>query len=161
MTKNGTKNTTQPRKNWSFAWQILYFLLKKTAQPRKERKFCIQKWPKNWPKRPPSPAKPEVLHEKKCNFLVKKTSQLRKKLKFCMKKWQKNNKKVPKKSAQPRKNWSFAWKKLSFFTQKYHPAPQKTDFFNEKMTKSWQPPTSQNVLTHNKIFLHFFTYIVI
>ena len=70
-------------------------------------------------------------------------------------------KKFPQKSTYPGKNVKFHLKKLSFFTQKYHPAPQKTDFFNEKMTKNWQPPTSQNVLTHNKIFLHFFTHIAI
>ena len=41
-------------------------------------------------KRPPTPAKTEVLHEKKCLFLLKKTTQPRKKLKFGMKKCQKN-----------------------------------------------------------------------
>ena len=37
-----------------------------------------------------------------------------------------------KKTTQPRKNWSFVWKKLSFFTQKDLPASQKTEFFYEK-----------------------------
>ena len=44
-----------------------------------------EKSQKKVPKTPPSPAKTEVLHEKKCIFLLKKTTQPRKKLKFCMK----------------------------------------------------------------------------
>ena len=42
-----------------------------------------------------------------------------------------------KKSIQPRKNRSFAWKKLSIFTQKDYPAPQKTELLHKKMTKTW------------------------
>ena len=40
-----------------------------------------------------------------------------------------------KKIIQPPKNWSFAWKKLSFFTQKDLPASQKTEILHEKMKK--------------------------
>ena len=42
---------------------------------------------------------------------------------------------VLKKSIQPLKNWSFAWKKLSFLTQKDLPASQKTEILHDKMTK--------------------------
>ena len=52
---------------------------------------------KKVPKRPPSPAKTAVLHEKKCLFLLKKTTQPRKKLKFCIKKDKKLTKKLTKK----------------------------------------------------------------
>ena len=45
-----------------------------------------KKMTKNVPKRLPTPAKTEVLHEKKCLFLLKKATQPRKKLKYCMKK---------------------------------------------------------------------------
>ena len=45
-----------------------------------------KKLTKKVPKRPPRPAKSEVLHEKKLSFSLKKTTQPRKKLKFCMKK---------------------------------------------------------------------------
>merc|ERR1711872_923273 len=48
-------------------------------------------------KRPPSPAKTEVLHEKNIFFLLKKTTQPRKKLKFGMKKCQKIDKKIDQK----------------------------------------------------------------
>merc|ERR1712243_514192 len=51
-------------------------------------------------KRPPSPAKADVSHEKKCRFLLKKTIQPRKKMNFCMK----NDKKMTKKTTQPSKN---------------------------------------------------------
>ena len=40
-----------------------------------------------------------------------------------------------KKSTQPPKNVKFCIKKVSFFTQKEHPASQKTEFLHEKMTK--------------------------
>ena len=63
-------------------------------------------------KRPPSPLKTEVLHEKACLFLLKKTSQPIKKLNFRMKKLQK--------SAQKR-------------YQKEHPAPQKPEVLHEKL----------------------------
>ena len=43
-----------------------------------------------------------------------------------------------KKTTQPTKNWSFAWKKISFFTQKDLPASQKTEIFHEKITKKCQ-----------------------
>ena len=96
-----------------------------------------QKSQKKVSKRAPSPAKTEVLHENIVFLLLKKTSQPRKKLKFCMKNGKKTTKKGTKKSTQPRKNWSFAWKKKFFFTQKNHPASQKTKFLHKKMTKKW------------------------
>ena len=57
-----------------------------------------QKLQKKLSKRAPSPAKTEVLHEKKSFFLLKKTTQPRKKQNFCIKKWQKNDKNLTKKS---------------------------------------------------------------
>ena len=51
------------------------------------------------------------------------------------KKTQKNLIFLLKKTTQPRKNWSFVWKKLSFFTQKDLPASQKTEFLHDK---KWQ-----------------------
>ena len=144
---------------------MCFFLLKKTSQPRKKLKFCMKKWQKNdkkrYQKEHPAPQNLIFCMKKKFFFYSKRSPTLAKNWIFAWKYDKKLTKKGTKKSTQPRKNWSFAWKKLSFFTQKYHPAPQKTDFFNEKMTKNWQPPTSQNVLTHNKIFLHFFTHIAI
>ena len=55
-----------------------------------------------------------------------------------MKKIQQNDKKATKKTIQLRKSWSFAWKKMSFFTQKDHPASQKAEVLHDKMSKNWQ-----------------------
>merc|ERR1711980_69008 len=97
----------------------------------------------------PSPAKTEVLHEKKCLFLLKNTTQPRKKLKFCIK----NDKKLTKKLTQKKKNHS-----------------QKPEVLHEKLKtvlpmrilkKKSRPPNSPNFKTHKKIFLHFFNYIAI
>ena len=87
------KKATQPRKNLSFAWKILSFFTQKDLPASLKTEFLHKKMTKKVlkkvPKRPPSPAKTEVLHEKKCLFLLKNTTQPRKKLKFCIKKWQK------------------------------------------------------------------------
>ena len=64
-----------------------------------------------------------------------------------MKKWQKVDKKGTKKSTQPPKNVKFHLKKLSFFTQKYLPAPQKTEILQEKMTKKWQKSSPKRART--------------
>ena len=64
------------------------------------------------PKRPPSPPKTEVLHEKNCLFLLKNSTQPRKKLQFYMKKCQKIDKKR---------------------YQKEHPAAQKPEVLHEKL----------------------------
>ena len=89
-------------------------------------------------------------------ILLKKTSQPRKKQKLCLKKWQKIDKKVPKKSTQPRKKWNFVWKKWYFFTQKYLPAPQKTEILHEKMTKNWPKrascPAKTEVFPEKNVF---------
>ena len=71
-----------------------------------------KKMTKTVPKRPPSPAKADVLHEKKCRFLLKKSTQPRKKLKFCLKKCKKNDQKIDPKN---------------------HPAPQKPEVLHEKL----------------------------
>merc|ERR1711980_27741 len=55
-------------------------------QTSQKTEIWHEKMTKKVPKRPPSPAKTEVLHEKKCLFLLKNTTQPRKKLKFCIKK---------------------------------------------------------------------------
>ena len=68
-------------------------------------------------------------------FLLKNTSEPRKKLKLCLKKRQEIDKKVPKKSTQPAKT-EILYRKNVFFTQKYLPAPQKTEIFDEKITKN-------------------------
>ena len=65
-----------------------------------------------------------------------------------MKKWQKIDKKVLTKSTRPRKNWCFTWKKLSFFTQKYLPAPQKTKNLNEQFTKNDQKVPKKKETRH-------------
>ena len=49
---------------------------------------------------------------------------------------QKNDKKGTKKSTHPLKNVKFCIKKEFIFTQKEHPAPQKTEILYEKMTKN-------------------------
>ena len=49
-----------------------------------------------------------------------------------------------KKTNQPTKNWSFARKKLSFFTQKELPASQKTEILHEKTTKKCQKGTEKS-----------------
>ena len=69
-------------------------------------------------------------------------------------------KKCTKKSTQPRKNLSFAWKNVFFFTQKDLPASQKTEILHEKMTKKWQKkvpkrapsPAKTEVLHEKKSF---------
>ena len=43
---SGFLKTTQPRKNWSFAWKKCIFLHKKTTQPLKKLKFGMKKWQK-------------------------------------------------------------------------------------------------------------------
>ena len=74
---------------------------KKTKKKLKKISFFYSK-------RPPSPAKTEVLYEKNCLFLLKKTSQPRKKLNFCMiKNDKKSSKKGTKKSTQPRTSFKF------------------------------------------------------
>ena len=82
---------------------------------------------KKGPKRPPSPAKTEVLYEKNCLFLLKKTSQPHKKLNFCMK----NDKKVPKKgtqkSTQPPKKAKVLYEKNCIFL------PKKTSQLRKKL----------------------------
>ena len=55
-----------------------------------------------------------------------------------------------KKSIQPCKNWSFAWKSLSFFTQKDLPASRKTEILNEKMTKNWQKKVPKRAPSRSK-----------
>ena len=85
-------------------------------------------------KRPPSPAKADVLHEKKCRFLLKKTIQPRKNLKFCIKKW---HKRYQKDHPSPQK-LKFCMKKKYFFTQKDHPPPHKPEVLHEQMRKNWQ-----------------------
>ena len=53
-----------------------------------------------------------------------------------------------KKSIQPLKNWIFGRKKLYFYTQKYLPAPQKTEVLHEKL---------KNVLQYGILKFIFFT----
>ena len=72
------------------AWSSFNLDSKKTKKKLKKISFFYSK-------RPPSPAKTEVLYEKNCLFLLKKTSQPRKKLNFCM---IKNDKKSAKKGTK-------------------------------------------------------------
>ena len=103
---------------------------------------------KKVPKRPPSPAKTEVLYEKNCLFLLKKTSQPRKKLKFCMKKWQKNDKKRYQKEHPAPQNLIFCMKKKFFFYSKRPPTLAKNWIFawknDKKLTKNWPKNPSSN-----------------
>ena len=70
------KKATQPRKNLSFAWKILSFFTQKDLPASLKTEFLHKKMTKKVlkkvPKRPPRPAKTEVLHEKNCLFLLKK-----------------------------------------------------------------------------------------
>merc|ERR1711973_853326 len=74
MTKNRQqKEHPAPQKLKFCMKKIVFFLLKKTSQPRKKLKFCMKKMTKMVPKTRPNPAKSYLLHEKKCRFLLKKT----------------------------------------------------------------------------------------
>ena len=84
------KKSTQPPKNVKFCIQKVSFFTQKEHPASQKTEFLHEKMTKNVPKRLPTPAKTEVMHEKKCLFLLKKTTQPRKKLKYCMKKMKKN-----------------------------------------------------------------------
>ena len=113
---------------------------------------------KKVPKRASSPVKTEVFPKTKVFFYSKRPPSLAKNRNFAWKNDKKLTKKGTKKTTHPRKNWSFAWKKCIFFTQKDHPAPQKAEVLHEKMTKNWQkvdqknekPPVKPEVL-HEKL----------
>ena len=80
---------------------------------------------KKVPKRPPSPAKTEVLHKKIVYFYSKIPPSLAKNRSFAYKNDKKVPKKVPKRPPSPPKT-EVLHEKNVFFTQKNHPASQKT-----------------------------------
>ena len=96
-------------------------------------------------KRPPTPAKTEVLHEKNVFFLLKKTTQPRKKLKFGMKKCQKIDKKIDQKMKNHLKNPKFCmknWKSsylLGFWKKK-----MSTPNFTKALLVGWAQNVSED-----------------
>ena len=63
-----------------------------------------------------------------------------------------------KKTTQSTKNWSFAWQKISFFTQKDLTASQKNEIFHEKITKKCEkryrkehPSLQKTEVLHEKL----------
>ena len=69
--KNSQKEHPAPQ-NLKFCLKNnVFFLLKKTSQPRKKQKICMKKWQKKYQKEHPDPQKREVLHKKKYFFTQK------------------------------------------------------------------------------------------
>ena len=84
---------------------------------------------KNVPKRPPNPAKTEVLHEKKSRFLTKKDLPASQKTEFLHEKMTKKCQKRYQKDHPDPQKLKFCMKKIVFFYSKNLPAPQKTEGF--------------------------------
>ena len=135
ITKKGTKNTTQPRKNWSFAKKHVVFFTQKDLPASQKTEILHEKWQRN---------------EKKS---TKKSTQPRKNWSFAWKKFFFYSKRPPSLA----KNWIFAWKNDKKLTKKW---PKKADtsskmlkfcMKNLKSSYLWgfwkkksRPPTSPN-----------------
>ena len=109
------------------------FFTQKDLPALQKTEILHEKWQKKVPKRASSPAKTEVLHEKKKFFLLKNTTQRRKKHNFCIKKWHWQNI-DPKKQIPSQETWSFVWNNENRPTygdfEKKIPTPNFTKFLN-------------------------------
>ena len=109
-------------------------------------------------KRPPSPAKTEVLYEKKCRFLTKKDLPASQKTEFLHEKMTKKcQKKVPKRPPRPAKT-EVLHEKNCLFLLKKPPSPAKNWRI---LKKNPDPQLYQTFKPIKKFFLHFFTHIAI